>query len=94
MSRDLERKLYEFDSVAHQAVDQLIEWIARDRDELIVMAAGRLVEGHYRYRDRLMYEYDADTLKAEAAQEVADAINYLARRQSLNHALRGDIEET
>lgn len=73
-------KLASFDEHADEAVDELLAWIARDRDALIAAARGRLVEGHYRYGDRLMYEYDIDTLRAEASQEVADAINYLHLR--------------
>jgi hypothetical protein len=34
-----------------------------------------------RYRHILIYEYDEVTLRAEAAQEVADAINHIARRR-------------
>lgn len=73
-------KLASFDEHADAAVDELLGWIARDRDALIAAARGRLVEGHYRYGDTLMYEYGIDELKAEASQEVADAINYLHLR--------------
>lgn len=47
-------------------------------DELIAIARGRHAWGHYRYGDGLMYEYDQDELVANAAEELADAINYLA----------------
>lgn len=76
----LSEKLESFDQHAEAAVDELLAWIERDRVALIAAARGRLVEGHYRYGDRLMYEYDVDELKAEASQEVADAINYLHLR--------------
>lgn len=72
----LQAKLDAFDSHSQAAFDELLEWLHRDRDALIAAAKGRLVEGHYRYGDRLMYEYSQDELKAEACQEVADAINY------------------
>jgi hypothetical protein len=80
VNRELAEKLESFDQHAGAAVDALLEWIARDRDALIAAARGRLVEGHYRYGDRLMYEYTVDELLAEASQEVADAINYLHLR--------------
>ena len=73
-------KLASFDEHAEAAVDELLAWIQRDRAALIALARGRLVEGHYRYGDRLMYEYDAAELQAEASQEVGDAINYLHLR--------------
>lgn len=74
---DLSRKLAAFDANANTAVDYLIDWLQRDRDALIAQAKGRLVEGHYRYGDRLMYEYTQDQLLAETSQELADAINYI-----------------
>lgn len=83
MSRDLDDKLTTFDGSADAAVSYLIRWLETDREALIALAKGRHVEGHYRFRDGLMYEYDADTLKAEASQELADAINYIARRLDL-----------
>ena len=81
--RSVRTKLDDFDKHAEKAVDDLIELLQRDRDQLIVYARGKLVWGHYRYQDRLMYEYGAQQLLAEAVEEVGDAINYLARRQAL-----------
>jgi hypothetical protein len=74
----LNDKLATFDRFAPLAVDVIVEWLARDRDALIALAKGRLVEGHYRYGDRLMYEWDNQALRAEASQELGDAINYMA----------------
>lgn len=85
----LTEKLASFDEHAEAAVDELLAWIRRDRAALIAAARGRLVEGHYRYGDKLMYEYGVDELKAEASQEVADAINYLHLRVERT-ATRGD----
>lgn len=82
-------KLASFDLHAEAAVDELLAWIERDRAALIAAARGRLVEGHYRYGDNLMYEYSTDELLAEASQEVADAINYLHLRVERT-ATRGD----
>ena len=78
-------KLEEFDQHAEAAVDELIALLQADRDQLIVYARGKLVWGHYRYRDRLMYEYGTDQLRAEAVEELGDAINYLTRRQAVMH---------
>lgn len=89
MSRDLDAKLAAFDRNSDLAVDELLAWVERDRTALIALARGRHVEGHYRYRDGLMYEYGQDELKAEASQEVADAINYLALRLERSPRLLG-----
>lgn len=87
----LQEKLDSFDKHSQAAFDELVEWLARDREALIAAARGRLVEGHYRYGDRLMYEYTPDELKAEASQEVADAINYLhVRVERRPTRLRGE----
>jgi hypothetical protein len=51
-----------------------------NREGLIALSRGRHVLGHFRYRDALMFEYSPDQLLAEAAEEVADAHNYLTRR--------------
>jgi hypothetical protein len=84
----LDAKLADFDRHADGAVRYLAAWLDEHAAALITMARGRLVEGHYRYRDRLMYEYSNDELLAEAAQELADAINYVALRQT--RELAGD----
>lgn len=76
----LQAKLDAFDTHAPAAFDELLKWLQRDREALIAAAKGRLVEGHYRYGDRLMYEYGQKELLAEASQEIADAINYLHLR--------------
>ncbi len=81
--RPLEEKLADFDRHADVAVGFLLAFIDEYREPLIHQARGRLVEGHWRYRDRLMYELSGDALLAETSQEVADAINYLARRFGL-----------
>lgn len=40
-------------------------------------AKGRHAWGSVRYGDKLMYEYGDDELRANALEELADAINYL-----------------
>jgi hypothetical protein len=88
----LNQKLATFDRHAPAAVDFIISWLTEERDALMAESKGRLVEGHYRFGDRLMYEYDQDTLRAEASQELADAINYvhlLLSRQTPVHRLGG-----
>jgi hypothetical protein len=71
-------KLAAHDEYAKAALRYLIDWLRDDPDTLLAMARGRHAEGHYRYGDTLMFEYGQDELVAEAAQEVADAICYLA----------------
>jgi hypothetical protein len=71
-------KLEAHDEYAKLALRYLIDWLRDDPEPLLAMARGRHAEGHYRYGDTLMFEYGQDELVAEAAQEVADAICYLA----------------
>lgn len=49
-------------------------------DELLLMAKGRLVRGHFEYGDRNYKEWGPERLLAELAEELADAINYAAER--------------
>ena len=49
-------------------------------DELVLMAKGRLVRGHFQFGDRNYKEWDADRLLAELSEELADAINYATER--------------
>ena len=81
--RPLEEKLADFDRHADAAVGFLLAFIEEYQEPLIHQARGRLVEGHFRYRDRLLFELTPDELVAETSQEIADAINYLARRFGL-----------
>jgi hypothetical protein len=71
-------KLLAHDEYAKSAVRYLIDWLRDDPEPLLAMARGRHAEGHYRYGDTLMFEHSQETLVAEAAQELADAICYLA----------------
>lgn len=75
---DLDTKLRDLDEYRLAAVHFLIDWLREDMHPLASMARGRHVEGSYRYGDKLMYEYTQNELKAEAAQELADAVNYIA----------------
>lgn len=77
---DLDAKLEIFDRHAHEAVDEIIDWLTNHRDDLIALARGRHVEGHYRYGNRNFLEWDDGRLHAEEAQELADAIVYESRR--------------
>ena len=80
---DLDAKLGVFDEYAEETVDELIDWLTNHGDDLVAMARGRHVEGHYRFGERGLFEYDVNHLKAEMAQELADAIVYGARRRHL-----------
>jgi hypothetical protein len=84
--RTLPSKLAEWDANADEAFEDLLRWIVSQRNELLAVARGRHVWGHYRYADRNYYEYDVDRLVSEAAEEIADAINYFTRRRVLKGA--------
>lgn len=49
-------------------------------DDLILMAKGRLVRGHFEYGDRNYKEWGVERLLAELAEELADAVNYGVER--------------
>lgn len=74
----VQRKLEQHDEFAQAAINHLIEWLQNEPEPLLAMARGRHAEGHYRYGDKLMFEYTQAELDAEAAQEIADAICYLS----------------
>lgn len=74
----IQSKLDAHDLYARSAVRYLIDWLRDDPEPLLAMARGRHAEGHYRHRDALMFEYSQDELTAEAAQELADAVCYIA----------------
>ena len=78
---DLDAKLRIFDDYASVAVDSLIEWLTWHRDDLIALARGRHVEGHYRYGDANFLEWNDGELLANTAQELADAIVYQSRAE-------------
>lgn len=80
----MNNKLVAFDHEADAAVTWLLAFLDEYREELIHLARGRQVLGHFLYADTLMYEYDARRLAAEIAEELADAIVYAARRLDLN----------
>lgn len=79
----LESKIADFDRNADAALTWLVNFLEDYREPIIHAARGRLVEGHFRYGDRLMYELSRDELAAEIVQELADGVNYAARRVDL-----------
>lgn len=76
---ELTAKLEVFDEFADEAVRNLVVWLLASRRELVALARGRHVDGHYRYGDRNFLEWDDGELRAETAQELADAIVYETR---------------
>jgi len=89
----LDAKLKRHEEWTPKAVEMMIAWLHEHPDELIAMARGRHVWGHFRFGDRNYAEYDQDRLIAEAAEELADCVNYLAlylRRQE-EARTRGDL---
>ena len=83
----LDAKLEVFDQEAEAAIDDLIRWLTEQRADLIAVARGRHVEGHYRYGDANFLEWSYGELQAQTAQELADAIVYQSRTRYRN-ALR------
>ena len=75
----LDAKLSVFDEHAEQAVDELLGWLSDHRADLIALARGRHVEGHYRYGDSNFLEWSDGELVAQTAQELADAVVYRSR---------------
>ena len=71
-------KLREHEEWAPSAVRYLIDWLREEPEMLTAIARGRHASGSYLYGDTLMYEYSQPRLVAEAAEELGDAINYLA----------------
>ena len=71
-------KLQTHDLWARRAIATLEDWLCNEPELLAAVAKGRHAEGSLRFGDTLMYEHSQDTLLAEAAQELGDAINYLA----------------
>lgn len=76
----LNGKLASVDRREEQAKTFLLTFIDQYWDELVLMAKGRLVRGHFEYEDRNYKEWGAERLLAELAEEIADAINYAAER--------------
>ena len=76
----LDAKLADFDEYADDAVAFLIRWLGEHGDDLIALARGRRVWGHYMYENKNFIEYNEPRLLAEASEELADAINYIALR--------------
>lgn len=76
----LDAKLATFDEYAEEAVDDLIRWLSENRSDLVAVARGRHVLGHYLYGNRNFAEWDRDRLLAETAEELGDAIVYTTRR--------------
>lgn len=71
-------KLATHDLWARRAIATLTDWLMNEPELLAAIAKGRHAEGSLRFGDRLMFEYDQNTLLAECSQELGDAINYLA----------------
>ena len=63
--------------VARDTLRRLVDWAYEEPDVILAAARGRHAWGSIRYGDRLMYEYDDDELRANALEELADAVNYL-----------------
>lgn len=79
MDETLDAKLAVFDEHAREAVLDLVDWMLEHTDDLVAVARGRHVEGHYRYGNRNFLEWSDGELEAQTAQELADAIVYRSR---------------
>ena len=91
----LNAKLKQHEIWAPKAVAYISEWLATYSEELIAMARGRHVWGHYMYGDRNYAEYNQDRLIAEGAEEGADWINYMSlwlKREYEGKVFAGAVE--
>ena len=75
-ARARRRKLAIHDEYSGAALYALIDFMENEPALICAAAKGRHAEGSLRFGDTLMYEYDDATLRAEALQELADAVNY------------------
>lgn len=76
----LAAKLRHHDTYAQGAIDYLIEWLQQYPEELLAIARGRYVIGHIRWGDSNWASLSTDDLVAEASEELADGIAYIARK--------------
>lgn len=72
----LAEKLAAFDLYAPAAVRYLIDWLRDNPEQVIAVARGRLITGHYVYGDTRMFEYDQGRLLKEVLEELADGVVY------------------
>lgn len=70
-------KLRAHDVFSRHALDELVRWLQAEPALILACAKGRHAWGSIRYGDRLMYEYTDDEVRANALEELADAVNYL-----------------
>jgi hypothetical protein len=57
-------KLGAFDAQVDGVRDELVRMLTEEWEQLLAVARGRHAWGHYRYGDRLMYEYTDEELAA------------------------------
>ena len=76
----LRAKLYDVDRHQEKTRTFLHSFLADHWDELVTLAKGRLVTGHFVWGDKNFKEWDANRLLKECAEELADAINYGTER--------------
>ena len=69
-------KLDRHDEYAPRALEKLRGWLGVEPELILATAKGRHAWGSIRYGDRLMYEYTDEELRANALEELADAVNY------------------
>lgn len=86
----LAEKLDVFDRHADEAVDHIKLWLETNRTELLTVARARHITGHYVHGDGNFMEWTSGRMRSEAAQEIADAIVYVAQ---LLHRAEGPKNE-
>lgn len=83
----LEEKLAAFDAEARAAYTAVVTYLLENRDDLIALARARHVEGHDRYGDGNLFEWDDERLAVERDEELADSVVYEVRRRTRGAAL-------
>lgn len=76
----IEAKLTDFDRQADAAFDWLKVFMDEYREQIIQVARARLITGHFVHGDKYLFELDRGRLAGEIIEELADGVNYAARR--------------
>jgi hypothetical protein len=76
MAPTLEDKLKTFDEYALEAVNFIEDNLYVNREEILIEARERHIEGHKKYGNGNFLEWDDERIGAEIVEELADAIVY------------------
>jgi len=72
-----------FDAEASLAFNAALAAFGSRRKRILELARQRHIEGHHRYGDTHLFEFDADRLAKERDEELADSVLYEMQRRRL-----------